>query len=304
MEHIKKGTPNPWDSLRLLELEFGEWSYWPGSFDPDEETDDANDTFKHLPPAVTSFDLRLPDLEGLRHRPTACLRIPEPYIHRFTTLRLELNWEATAALKVLEECVDLETLIFDFRRDCFDCKEIPYTNRLRRDGILLPKLRTLRLEHASVCDDFLRFLRTPSLSELDLSFEPMMNTFDEGQADEAPAEFGSDLVSFIQRSQCALRRFRIHYLSFRVNYDKSILDTILSCLPTLTHLTLDTVTFDGEDFWLLEQMRQDPLPNLEVFELLNVPYFVPFFDPSYIAGFIDASLLNLMNIRYMSSKGT
>ena len=146
---------------------------------------------------------------------------------------------------------ELETLIFDFRRDSFECKRIPYTNRLQRDGILLPKLRTIRLEHASVCDDFLRFFRIPSLFELDMSFEPMMSTFDDGQADEAPVEFGSNLVFFVQRSQCALRRFRIHYLSFKVNSDNSILTTILSNLPTLTHLTLDTVTFEGEDFWLL-----------------------------------------------------
>jgi hypothetical protein len=122
----------------------------------------------------------------------------------------------------------------------------------------------------------LRFLRTPSLVELDLTF----SLIDEEGGYEYPDDpeyrypnlesLESNIMSLVKNSTD--RAVDLRHLRLRTLFiSASSLASILINLPSVTHLTLDEVWFDSTLFKQLEAAGTRCLPRLEVLELLNVP---------------------------------
>ncbi|KAJ2935608.1 hypothetical protein H1R20_g1487, partial [Candolleomyces eurysporus] len=152
----------------------------------------------------------------------------------------------------------------------------PHTERLLSSGLLLPKVRTLRLKNVFPPSiDVLCALKAPQLVELDIDFD-----FD----DDLDWEFSQPVLSFVKRSKCdtTLRLFHLRYAFMKTKE----LSATLRGLPFLTHLTLESVTTDTtasllDAFEALEDGPQPYLPNLEALDLLRLQpdlYFFPLLD--------------------------
>ncbi|RXW23501.1 hypothetical protein EST38_g2338 [Candolleomyces aberdarensis] len=249
--------PRPWDALQSFKLKFTDCKW--NELDP-------NDTIYHHMPPVTSLDLTLPS--GLEvdtiDDDWIKLYIPSQFLVNLSTLELTCDWHPASILTTLQSCTSLQNLTvalrgnpdLSFKRETLD-------GPLPEDGLLLPRLRTLRLRYAAVSNisEILDIVNTPSLEELDVNFEML----DDG-IKSTISGFDEDILDLIERSKCNLRRLKIHMAVFS---DSEELKTILKNLPSLTHLLLNNTIFDLEIF---RDLRcNEILPHLKVFEIFDCP---------------------------------
>ncbi|RXW23670.1 hypothetical protein EST38_g2186 [Candolleomyces aberdarensis] len=254
----------PWYPLKSITLEFNE--QWIESPNP------LQSMFHHLPPNITSFELRLPSkwsnaFEDGEDSSTAPLPLPQNLLERLSSFTLRCNWDGTQWLEAaLGHCVNVETLTMDFMGSYWSYDEYhPHTERLLSSGLLLPKVRTLRLKNVFAASiDILSALKAPQLVELDIDFDCDI---------EDNYEFSQPLLSFVKRSECdtTFRSFHLRHTPIRTEE----LSATLRGLPFLTHLTLEDVTTDTtagliDAFEALEDGPQRYLPNLEALNLLQL----------------------------------
>jgi hypothetical protein len=170
----------------------------------------------------------------------------------------------------------------------------PFIQSLSRNGLLLPKLQTLRLRQCEPSDTAKLFslLKAPNIHSIDVSFEgyetdlehqefyeghPGWGTYEDpyfscprieyGDVDiqEVNGSFGEALGVFMCRSGSSLRYLRLHYATITA----PALSTMLASLNPLTHLVLDEFDLAGDCF--KGTRVSSVLPNLRVLELLNLP---------------------------------
>ncbi|KAJ2928085.1 hypothetical protein H1R20_g9007, partial [Candolleomyces eurysporus] len=224
-----------------------------------------------LPPNVTSFELRLPDIySAFPHESasaTTPLNIPPKFLEQLTSFSLFTNWEGMKWLEcTLPFCTNVEELSLNF--GCYYWIYNSDENNVQqhlRSGILLPKVRTLGLRNIPAASlDILSFLKTPHLIDLDIDVGDV--------GDDIDCELIDFVLEFIKRSNCeaSLRCFRLR----NVELDAEQLADALRGLPFLTHLTLEAVVVielnHSDTFELLQKDAPPSLPHLEVLELLSL----------------------------------
>ncbi|RXW23502.1 hypothetical protein EST38_g2339 [Candolleomyces aberdarensis] len=216
-------------------------------------------------PPVTSLDLSLPEAARIEtiDGSLPSLFIPNAVLAHLKTFTLKCDWEGNNILTTLQSCTNLENLTLDFDSDdgvMFD--EDEFNQALSKDGLVLPKLRTLRFRHVleeQVCE-FLDLLNAPELEELDICGR----YWDDSEKYDA-RNWDGHILAATKRGGCTLRRLRIHFVTF----ENKELYNLLSNLPSLERLCLENVTFDLTIFRSLKS--GECLPNLEVLELLDLP---------------------------------
>jgi hypothetical protein len=182
-------------------------------------------------------------------------------------VRCVVGW--SIVYTILQQCTNVERASIDF--DGWEQIE-PHYETMLPCLVVLQNLRTFRLSRLPFESILhLPLIETPSLVELDLSFddgEDLLPDFTDFIS-LRPGLNKSAWLSFVLVGLVAnnsLSRLRIHHLKT----ENAHLARILKYLPGLTHLTLDKVDFDFESFLGLGWYYPDVLPNLETLELLNL----------------------------------
>ncbi|KAF5335084.1 hypothetical protein D9611_010874 [Ephemerocybe angulata] len=180
-----------------------------------------------------------------------------------TTLSLAYDWPGALVLGILRNCAGLETLSLD-TRGSVRSNNTSYPHNL---SILLPKVRTLQLREvdlSSRATDILRHLRVPSLHTLDIGFY----TFARFDLDDYNmTNISSDIASLIDDGPN--RTTNLQHLRFEsLAITSQGLHSILSALPTLTHLTLEKLESDSRLFRIAQTLgTKKLLPQLKTFEM-------------------------------------
>ncbi|RXW24095.1 hypothetical protein EST38_g1766 [Candolleomyces aberdarensis] len=257
-----------------------------------------------MPQSLTAFELHLPGhLLTLLNRdyPTnlTSFQIPPKLLSSLTSFSFRCNWEASPIiLTTLQHCINVTTLTLNLEDGRLQCDDSdPFITSLSPNGLLLPKLQTLRLRQwkPSEATNLFSLLKAPSIHHVDVSFERYEADFDHDQYldctyikayDEDPyfdcsrisdgdpviyevdESFGQALGVFMGRSgssQPTLRSLRLHYAAIKT----PALSRLLEPLDSLAHLTLDE--FDLDDDCFKDSCVASVLPNLKVLELLRLP---------------------------------
>jgi hypothetical protein len=257
MNDAKSQRPWAWDAIGSLRLKFTA-SGWNEPLDLD-----PNDTIYHHLPPVASLDLSLPKegtIETIDEEAPQ-LYIPVTFLAHLTTLTLKCDWEGNSIITALQSCINLESFTLDSDASPnFGFDEDEFSQPLLEDGLVLPKLRTLRFRHVQEepLAQFLDLVNAPMLEDLDICF----NYWDGGEKPDS-GNMGSHILAAINRGGCALQRLRLHFVAL----DNEELLNLLKKLPSLKHLCLENVTFDLNVF--RELKSKECLRNLEVLELVD-----------------------------------
>jgi hypothetical protein len=245
---IETKGPRAWDSLQFLNLDMCE--DWGG---------EGADFFHLLPRSLRSFSFRFPDPDDL---PDGVL-LPRPISHPTVSI-LTTNtcfWPVNWTLKTMKALPSLTHVTLNFRGCYSEYDQGPFNGD---EPYILQNVRTLKLQNLywPQLDKtrILRFLSTPSLAELEISFET------DGAAEATNAtEMSSDVTQFarISNDLSDLRYLRLQGMTITAKG----LKRILRALPTVTHLILGAVSIHGESL----AFKHDLLPQLEVFEFLDFP---------------------------------
>jgi hypothetical protein len=214
---------------------------------------------------MTSLALDLACHLGIKDRPDIDdipLQVPPQSLSRLTNLELWWDWPGTQLFKLLNHCPELETLhINPYNREWEMGADTAFMRRILEEGLILPKLHTIRLlEASSSALVQLKCLKTPAITDIDIEFG------DFGASDKRE---GRALEAFFDgKSKETLRSLHIRAALVKRNPFK--LTSILRNLPNLTRLALDNVAFDGGCFTDLIYF-DDVCSMLSVLELLNSP---------------------------------
>jgi hypothetical protein len=166
----KDSAQRPWDSIKSLGLGFArEWN---------EHPDPAKSVFLSIPSNVTEFQLSLPEFneawswQADLASENASLHLTQDLLGRLNSFLLSCDWRGTRLLSHLPFCSKVETLTLDFKHWAMRCCQTDeFLRGISDTGILLPKVRTLRLQNIlSKGISILQFLDTPSLEHLDIDF--------------------------------------------------------------------------------------------------------------------------------------
>ncbi|RXW24067.1 hypothetical protein EST38_g1757 [Candolleomyces aberdarensis] len=280
---LKDSAPRPWDSIRSLALHF-KWKW-------NEHPNPANSIFLSIPSTVTELQLYLPDFFAVARgwgshdsaSENAPLHLNQDLLGRLSSFLLSCDWKGARLLAHLPYCTAVETLTLDFKHMPMRYDQSDeFVRRIPDIGILLPKVHTLSLQNTLIEGlNILQFLNTPSLIRLDIDFtrEDEVSTY----------RFAKRVEAFIKhRSQCegTFRSLALHHAATKTED----LAYLLTNLPSLTHVTLDDVSFKSTLFETLRSSRINlrpgrsiSLPHLETLELLDLPYT---FDPYYLVQFL------------------
>ncbi|KAJ3548183.1 hypothetical protein NMY22_g1362 [Coprinellus aureogranulatus] len=258
-----------WDSLLSLHLEIvGTWSEW-GPLEK-ERPERSDLIFRHLP-HVASFNLILPSYDRYQSD-SPFLYLPTELLAHLTRFTLQCGWPGNAALFVnaLKSCKNVESLTIDMDLCIFDINpDDPWDgDPYHWKPVLLPKLRSLHLQNIDRSGlEILRYFRSPMIEELDMYFNCL--DYIDGLED---GSFGSqshrNIVEFIKNSEGTPSLRYLRLCCFAIS-GRGLL-RVLSKLPSLTHLVLDSVTIGGSIFRRLKKRQQMPLPKLRTLELLGV----------------------------------
>ncbi|KAJ2914140.1 hypothetical protein MD484_g6260, partial [Candolleomyces efflorescens] len=245
----------PWHSLKSFAIEF--------DLDWNESPDFVRSIFNRLPPNITSLELRLPSIWDAHIPNNMPLALPQSIMERLSSFTVFCDWDGTQWLQtVLSHCDNLETLTINFMAASW-----AYPPNDPGSGILLPKVRTLRLQHLWMSStDILRSLKAPKLVELDVEF-----------ADDPDLEGkwvnSQFLLSLINRSKCDATLRTLHLRYARIRSEE--LANALGSVPLLTHLSLEGIIMEpGASFvdaFGTSLSRRRVLPKLETLELLRLP---------------------------------
>ncbi|KAF6765397.1 hypothetical protein DFP72DRAFT_1057989 [Ephemerocybe angulata] len=288
---IKRGQNDsrPWDSLRSLKVGF---YGWPISSGPSKWA-----LLYSLPP-ISSLSLNFP-----RHYVSLLgILAPLPPFDGLTSLTLVCDLPLSWALQSLKNGRNLTTLVLDYNLNK-RLRNAGAVHRYERDSnpVFLPRLETLRLRRMINSGDnslILRKIKTPSLQTLELTFK--YNRWSEDMPSPAARnkmELCQDIISLVTGVDGALdlRNLCLE----RASIPSRGLHDILSALPSLTCLVLDSVE---TDFALLEKARaaESLLPRLKSLEVIGDKVF----NPEEIYAFLragDASVENALSPAWKST---
>jgi hypothetical protein len=246
--------------------------------------------FHHLPPYITSFELYLPhkwsdafvvDSDSDR----APLPLPQSLLEQLSSFTLGCSWDVTRWMDAtLAHCVNVETLTLDSMSTAwvYD-NDDPDTDRIMNSGLLLPKVRTLRLRNIYPPSITLLFaLKTPQLVELDVHFDP--------DEEEVCWVESQPFFPFIGQSDCDTTLRLLHLRNAYITIGE--LSDLLFNLPSLTHLSLDSVVVDTGASLInaliaAEDSPEPLLPNLETLELLQLR---PDFPSHHLLAFLKSRI--------------
>ncbi|KAJ2919956.1 hypothetical protein MD484_g500, partial [Candolleomyces efflorescens] len=228
-------------------------------------------------PHLRNLHLRLPGFDegdwDEPGQPLVPFDISRSTLERLTELTLSYcDWTAPAILALVRWCTSVETMTVCFSSVWPAWVEVdePFLQAL------LPAVHSLRLLNLSRdLNDILRLIRAPSLVELDLTFDLRDSEGCYDYPDDPDYQYPnlesleSNIISLVKNSDGTvdLRHLRLRTLFIS---SRSLI-SILTNLPSITHLTLDEVQFDSTLFKEIEAAGSNCLPHLEVLELLNVP---------------------------------
>jgi hypothetical protein len=229
--------------------------------------------FLQLTPNITSLELRLPstwsDAFQGGDSDTAPLPLPQNLLEGLLSFTLLCDWDGTRWLTAaLSHCVNVETLTLDFIGTAWwYVRDQPHTESLFRTGLLLPNVRTLRLQNIHPgSTEILCALKAPQLVELDIDFNHGTGTLD--------SDFYEAVLSFVEGSKCD-STLRFFHLRNTCVMRQALADTLIR-LHFLTRLTLDGIVLETSRACFIATMGrvvggpQSLLPNLETLELLNL----------------------------------
>jgi hypothetical protein len=270
-------APRSWDSMRSLELRV-EDGFW------DDDDPPKVDLLRRLPHSLIQLQLDLPCFLDIHDEDWVPMTLSSPNL---TELELSMSaWPTYWALLCVESCPSLQTLTIDLCHNDADWDTVgPWTGDSMLTGYTLPLLHTLRLRNfveRQSTTKVLQFLNTPSLTELDISFDcPRSDLEAEEDMRRNPGfeDFADHMHAFMLNSGCknTLRRVRIHALVLPWN----TLQSVLEAVSPITQLTLDGV-------WSDEPWPAWPttlLPSLQALEILEVD---DTFDPQSVFSFAQA----------------
>ncbi|KAF6745944.1 hypothetical protein DFP72DRAFT_855785 [Ephemerocybe angulata] len=231
----KESTSRPWDTLRSLSLTVHQMvnSEW-----EDGPVAPSRSIFKSLPPVIC-LHLYLPEVEPYYGDSTPGISIPKVFLKRLTEFTIECTWPGNHLIELLKGCVNVETLtiVFDGTTP-FEDGDAELA-ALLKDPIRLPKVHTLRIQSVGPGAEILRYLKTTSLTTLELGFASWTKDDDN---------------NFPERTR---------------------LRTSLSGLTSLKQLKLDKVTLSDNLFVAGTPAQKIPvqphLPSIEHLELLELP---------------------------------
>ncbi|KAJ2928532.1 hypothetical protein H1R20_g8551, partial [Candolleomyces eurysporus] len=269
-----RSASRAWDSVGSLKLFFKLRESTP---------EGAGAKFLYQLPPVESFELAGPNY--------SIFNVPSDFLRRLTSFVFRCDQSPFPAhlFDKLKACTNLGALTIDTPFYDYFLEEI--YNSPVWFPLLLPNLRTLRLRwlpHSGKVD-ILQLLQFPSLVNLDISFN---------QAPIRRNEFGGRklfqaLEPFFNKramnGESPLQSLRIHHAVIQPSELADILDKI----PTLTHLTLDSVKFDPT------ALQSIILPELEVLKLLHMP---PRFDFEAAFDMHVTEKLQKLELTYFGSK--
>ncbi|TEB08997.1 hypothetical protein FA13DRAFT_1722678 [Coprinellus micaceus] len=233
---------SPWGNLRSLRLVVN--TQWEMDSEPYEAVDQI---FHRLPP-VKSLHLHVPGYKY--HIPPSSPRadqrrlvIPQSALIRLTSLTLDCDWHYDVVARILRPCANIQTLTIHLKSSSLGYSRYEFADdSTSEDGIILPKLKVLRLRQANPkALELLLRLETPTLAELDISFE--VAGFAWRTAGCSAYHWEGYIGAYVSRSSCefTLHRFRLH----AVTISSSTLEELLpSYFPWLRVLTLDCVNFE------------------------------------------------------------
>jgi hypothetical protein len=274
---------SPWNSLKSFNLTLtGRWEE--SANDPDEPGESG---FIWIPPFVTSLQINLPDssvafpFSGGVAPPDLPIHLAEAWtLDCLTSFSISCNWGGPHILEIVKHCKNVETLTIDFKNSDLPDSRAAIMKQLSRPGLLLFKLRVLRLRgvQPSTAGKLFRILKSPMLSQLDISFGEMKSW--QGK------KFGDELGHFFNES--ILRGFlslslRLHNASLPADD----LVAILSAPPSLTRLTLDEVGLSNpgrKDIFTVLREAARHLQHIRVIEVLNTS--IKSASPSSIPSFL------------------
>ncbi|KAF5310334.1 hypothetical protein D9611_012077 [Ephemerocybe angulata] len=256
----KKSTSRPWDTLRSLSLTVHQMvnSEW-----EDGPVAPSRSIFKSLPP-VTCLHLYLPEVEPY-YGETPGISIPKVFLKRLTEFTIECTWPGNHLIELLKGCVNVETLtiVFDGTTP-FEDGDAELA-ALLKNPIRLPKVHTLRIQSVGPGAKILRYLKTPSLTTLELGFAGWKKVDDNN--------FPKVLSTFLQTSGVAKKLVKLRFYNLCVSGTR--LRTSLSGLTSLEQLTLDKVTLSDNLFVAGTPVQKIPvqphLPSIEHLGLLELP---------------------------------
>lgn len=286
----------PWDFIRSLDIRFVGDTCWTWNI---LTANRHKPMFNGLPP-LTSLSLWLPSADNVfRSNPLESgmvhFNIPLNVLGHLDQFVIACNWEGAHILSALQHCRSLEVLEVDlsFEDLTFRARERIMEADLASTGLLLPKLRTLRLRHQNQLN-ILRYLILPRLDTLDIGFDGNAEMSDLLGDKPRRLKHGLMLRELAHdRSHCeeTLTTLRLYGAAFSPG---ELIDILLD-FPSLSHLIIDKVHLNPCQFWTtlqstLIQSRYNPsarkcLPSLKVLEFLRVRVATPSAPPLLAAMF-------------------
>ena len=228
----------PWDCIRSLWLDFDNGVRWTSR---DAQVPHQESILGDLPPSLEVLKLSLPGADEAFEEPSTSnlinFNVPSRTLERLTHLEITCDWEGAHLLYMLEHCKNLEHLELNalYTELTFGEQDTTLSHRISGTGIVLPMLKTLKLEH-HLNLGYLEHLVAPALTTLDIGFTG---------SDERPAPLSEYYIHthlhdfIVTRSKCTetLHTLRIYNTGFSAHE----LASILFELPAIEHLTLDRI---------------------------------------------------------------
>jgi hypothetical protein len=186
------------------------------------------------------------------------LKILPDLLQGLTSLSITSNFLSGHLFQILPHCIKLETLSIDFAGGVLDVwSNDPVTRHALQHGFILPNLRSLLLMNGASFAK-LECIRMPRLVELSIATEPSCD-----------CQIGEpSFAAFIRgdlNAESQLRRLSIKQIVFYRN----VLFDALKDLASLTHLTLDEVEMENDEFLKLSKLDSS-LPRLRVLSLQSM----------------------------------
>ncbi|KAF6748473.1 hypothetical protein DFP72DRAFT_916037 [Ephemerocybe angulata] len=244
--------------------------------------------FNTLPP-ITSLELRLSSLPfGVANPFVEELQTHKIFsrsiLRALTSFTIRCDWPLNQLARLLEPCVNIEELTLFIGHSAY-FQDPATTESVRRIGVQLPKMRTLRLRHLlPSAMRLLEILPVNRVTNLDLSF-PGSGLWETQQNVRSCSPFWA---AFIRRNADTLRFIRLHDVKIS---SVILLEMLPSHLISLETLILDRVNFNSDVFrhWTLPPIDVEEgakwFPKLKTIKILQA---FPTFDPEAVFSFLTA----------------
>ncbi|KAF5311675.1 hypothetical protein D9611_009543 [Ephemerocybe angulata] len=242
--------------------------------------------FNTLPP-ITSLKFRLSSLSTGGWDPfggglQASKLFSRSILQTLTSFTIHCDWPLDQLARLLEPCANVEELTLFIGSSAYFVDPLT-TESVRRIGVQLPKMRTLRLRHLlPSAMRLLDILPVNRVTHLDLSFTGPW------EAQQNVRSCPPFWEAFIRRNADILRFIHLHDVKIS---SVILLEMLPSHLISLETLILDRVNFNSNVFrhWTLPPIDVEEgakwFPKLKTIKILQA---FPTFDPEAVFSFLTA----------------